>query len=73
MKARPLGLPWHDGDALRRPEAPGSAPGPFELRAGEGAFVSTQSRNVLLQSLERDGVVTRPAEAAVGKRLRPSA
>jgi len=29
-----------------------------------GAFVSRQSMNVLLQSLERDGV-TRPAEAAV--------
>jgi DNA-binding MarR family transcriptional regulator len=32
-----------------------------------GAFVTRQSMNVLLQSLERDGFVTRPAEARVGK------
>jgi len=37
-----------------------------------GAFVSRQSMNVLLQSLERDGVVTRPAEAPVGKTFRRS-
>ncbi|SCF74784.1 hypothetical protein GA0115280_110045 [Streptomyces sp. Cmuel-A718b] len=34
-----------------------------------GAFVTRQSMNVLLQALERDGYVTRPAEAAVGKVL----
>jgi len=34
-----------------------------------GAFVTRQSMNVLLQALERDGYVTRPAEAPVGKAL----
>src|SRR6476619_8407958 len=34
-----------------------------------GAFVTRQSMNVLLQALEREGSVTRPAEAPVGKAL----
>jgi DNA-binding MarR family transcriptional regulator len=34
-----------------------------------GAFVTRQSMNVLLQTLEREGHVTRPAEAPVGKVL----
>jgi DNA-binding MarR family transcriptional regulator len=34
-----------------------------------GAFVTRQSMNVLLQTLEREGHVTRPAEAPVGKAL----
>ena len=34
-----------------------------------GAFVTRQSMNVLLQALEREGYVTRPAEAPVGKVL----
>jgi len=34
-----------------------------------GAFVSRQSMNVLLRSLERDGVVTRSAETPLGKTL----
>jgi DNA-binding MarR family transcriptional regulator len=34
-----------------------------------GAFVTRQSMNVLLRALERDGIVTRPAEAPVGKAL----
>ncbi len=34
-----------------------------------GAFVTRQSMSVLLQALERDGQVTRPAEAPVGKVL----
>ncbi|MGG7508851.1 MarR family winged helix-turn-helix transcriptional regulator [Plantibacter sp. YIM 135249] len=34
-----------------------------------GAFVTRQSMNVLLQALERDGSVIRPAEAPVGKVL----
>jgi DNA-binding MarR family transcriptional regulator len=34
-----------------------------------GAFVTRQSMNVLLQALERDGYVTRQAEAPVGKVL----
>jgi DNA-binding MarR family transcriptional regulator len=34
-----------------------------------GAFVTRQTMNVLLRALERDGYVTRPAEAPVGKVL----
>lgn len=34
-----------------------------------GAFVTRQSMNVLLQALEREGYVTRPTEAPVGKVL----
>jgi DNA-binding MarR family transcriptional regulator len=34
-----------------------------------GAFVSRQSMNVLLQALERDGFVSRPATAPVGRVL----
>src|SRR3954454_14747847 len=34
-----------------------------------GAFVTRQTMNVLLQALERDGYVTRPAAAPVGKVL----
>jgi DNA-binding MarR family transcriptional regulator len=34
-----------------------------------GAFVTRQSMNVLLQTLERDGYVTRPAAAPFGKIL----
>lgn len=44
-------------------------PGLSNSELARGAFVSRQSMNVLLQSLERDGVVTRPAEAPVGKTL----
>lgn len=34
-----------------------------------GAFVTRQSMNVLLQTLQRDGHVTRPAHAPIGKAL----
>jgi DNA-binding MarR family transcriptional regulator len=34
-----------------------------------GAFVTRQSMNVLVRALERDGYVSRPAEAAVGRVL----
>ncbi|GAA2035755.1 MarR family transcriptional regulator [Agromyces tropicus] len=34
-----------------------------------GAFVTRQSMNVLLQGLERDGLVTRPAEPVAGRAL----
>lgn len=39
-----------------------------ELARG-GAFVTRQSMNVLLQTLEREGFVSRPEEAPVGKAL----
>ncbi|WP_439591729.1 MarR family winged helix-turn-helix transcriptional regulator [Microbacterium sp.] len=44
-------------------------PGLSNSDLARGAFVTRQSMNVLLQTLERDGQVVRPAEAAVGKAL----
>ncbi|KAA0098781.1 MarR family transcriptional regulator [Mycolicibacterium sp. P1-18] len=44
-------------------------PGLSNSELARGAFVTRQSMNVLLQSLEREGLVTRPAEAPVGKVL----
>jgi DNA-binding MarR family transcriptional regulator len=44
-------------------------PGLSNSELARGAFVTRQSMNVLLQSLEKDGLVTRPAEATVGKVL----
>lgn len=44
-------------------------PGLSNSELARGAFVTRQSMNVLLQGLERDGYVTRPAEAPVGKAL----
>lgn len=44
-------------------------PGLSNSDLARGAFVTRQSMNVLLQALEREGYVTRPAEAPVGKIL----
>ena len=44
-------------------------PGLSNSELARGAFVTRQTMNVLLQALERDGYVTRPAEAPVGKVL----
>jgi len=44
-------------------------PGLSNSELARGAFVSRQSMNVLLQALERDGYVMRPAQAPVGKAL----
>ncbi|WP_406637893.1 MarR family winged helix-turn-helix transcriptional regulator [Amycolatopsis sp. WGS_07] len=44
-------------------------PGLSNSELARGAFVTRQTMNVLLQALERDGYVTRPAEAPVGKAL----
>ncbi|GAC69599.1 MarR family winged helix-turn-helix transcriptional regulator [Gordonia soli] len=44
-------------------------PGLSNSELARGAFVTRQSMNVLLRSLERDGYVSRPAEAPVGKVL----
>ena len=44
-------------------------PGLSNSELARGAFVTRQSMNVLLQTLEREGYVTRPAEASVGKIL----
>jgi len=44
-------------------------PGLSNSELARGAFVTRQSMNVLLQSLEREGYVTRPAQAPAGKVL----
>lgn len=63
---RPLGMTVTHYACL---ELLAQRPGLSNSELARGAFVSRQSMNVLLQSLERDGVVTRPAEAPVGKTL----
>jgi DNA-binding MarR family transcriptional regulator len=44
-------------------------PGLSNSELARGAFVSRQSMNTLLQALEREGTVIRPADAAVGRIL----
>lgn len=44
-------------------------PGLSNSELARGVFVTRQSMNVLLQTLESEGYVIRPAEAAVGKIL----
>ncbi|MFJ7043887.1 MarR family winged helix-turn-helix transcriptional regulator [Streptomyces sp. NPDC101112] len=44
-------------------------PGLSNSELARGAFVTRQTMNVLLKSLERDGYVTRATEAPVGKAL----
>ncbi|MFJ9921129.1 MarR family winged helix-turn-helix transcriptional regulator [Streptomyces rubiginosohelvolus] len=63
---RPLGMTVTHYSCL---ELLAQRPGMSNSELARGAFVTRQSMNVLLQSLERDGYVTRPAEAAVGKVL----
>jgi DNA-binding MarR family transcriptional regulator len=63
---RPLGMTVTHYSCL---ELLAQRPGLSNSELARGAFVTRQSMNVLLQALERDGYVTRPAEAAVGKVL----
>jgi DNA-binding MarR family transcriptional regulator len=63
---RPLGMNITHYSCL---ELLAQRPGLSNSDLARGAFVTRQSMNVLLQSLERDGYVTRPAEAPVGKVL----
>ncbi|MEU6500338.1 DNA-binding transcriptional regulator, MarR family [Streptomyces sp. LaPpAH-199] len=63
---RPLGMTVTHYSCL---ELLAQRPGMSNSELARGAFVTRQSMNVLLQALERDGHVTRPAEAAVGKVL----
>jgi DNA-binding MarR family transcriptional regulator len=44
-------------------------PGLSNSELARGAFVTRQSMSVLLQTLERDGFVSRPEQAPVGKVL----
>jgi DNA-binding MarR family transcriptional regulator len=70
---RPLGMTVTHYSCL---ELLAQRPGLSNSELARGAFVTRQSMNVLLQTLERDGYVTRPAEAPVGRvlpaRLTPS-
>ncbi|RLP75693.1 MarR family transcriptional regulator [Mycetocola tolaasinivorans] len=63
---RPLGMTITHYSCL---ELLAQRPGLSNSELARGTFVTRQSMNVLLQSLERDGFVTRPAEAPVGKVL----
>jgi DNA-binding MarR family transcriptional regulator len=61
---RPLGMTITHYSCL---ELLAQRPGSSNSDLARGAFVTRQSMNVLLQTLERDGIVTRPAEEAVGR------
>lgn len=63
---RPLGMTITQYSCL---ELLAQRPGLSNSELARGAFVTRQSMNVLLQAMERDGYVTRPAEAPVGKVL----
>ena len=63
---RPLGMTVTHYSCL---ELLAQRPGLSSSELARGAFVTRQSMNVLLQALERDGYVTRPEEAPVGKVL----
>jgi DNA-binding MarR family transcriptional regulator len=63
---RPLGMTMTHYSCL---ELLAQRPGLSNSELARGAFVTRQSMNVLLQTLEREGDVTRPAEARVGKVL----
>jgi DNA-binding MarR family transcriptional regulator len=63
---RPLGMTITHYSCL---ELLAQRPGMSNSDLARGAFVTRQSMNVLLQALERDGSVTRAAEASVGKVL----
>lgn len=63
---RPLGMTVTHYSCL---ELLSQRPGLSNSELARGTFVTRQSMNVLLQALERDGYVTRPEEAAVGRVL----
>ncbi|OXM60897.1 MarR family winged helix-turn-helix transcriptional regulator [Amycolatopsis vastitatis] len=63
---RPLGMNITHYSCL---ELLAQRPGLSNSELARGAFVTRQTMNVLLQALERDGSVTRPTEAPVGKAL----
>ncbi|WP_333738430.1 MarR family winged helix-turn-helix transcriptional regulator [Streptomyces sp. IBSBF 2806] len=63
---RPLGMNVTHYSCL---ELLAQRPGLSNSELARGAFVTRQSMNVLLQNLEREGYVTRPAQAPVGKAL----
>ncbi|GGF20587.1 MarR family winged helix-turn-helix transcriptional regulator [Williamsia phyllosphaerae] len=63
---RPLGLTVTQYSCL---ELLSQRPGLSNSELARGTFITRQSMNVLVQALERDGYVTRPTQAPVGKVL----
>jgi len=63
---RPLGMTVTHYACLELLE---QRPGLSNSELARGTFVTRQSMNVLLHALERDGYVTRPAEAPAGRAL----
>jgi DNA-binding MarR family transcriptional regulator len=63
---RPLGMTITHYSCL---ELLAQRPGLSNSDLARGTFVTRQSMNVLLQSLEREGFVTRPTDAPVGRAL----
>lgn len=63
---RPLGMNITHYSCL---ELLAQRPGLSNAELARGAFVSRQSMNVLLQSLERDGLVSRAEQAPSGRAL----
>jgi DNA-binding MarR family transcriptional regulator len=63
---RPLGMTITHYACL---ELLAQRPGLSNSELARGAFVTRQSMNVLLQALERQGLVVRPAQAPVGRGL----
>ena len=63
---RPLGMSVTHYSCL---ELLAQRPGLSNSELARGAFVTRQTMNVLLQTLEREGYVTWPAQAPVGKVL----
>jgi len=63
---RPLGMNITHYSCL---ELLAQRPGLSNSDLARGAFVTRQSMNVLLQALERDGIVTRPETPPVGRSL----
>lgn len=63
---RPLGMSITQYSCL---ELLAQRPGLSNSELARGAFVTRQSMNVLLQAMEREGLVTRPEQPPVGKAL----
>jgi DNA-binding MarR family transcriptional regulator len=63
---RPLGMTITHYSCL---ELLAQRPGLSNSELARGAFVTRQSMNVLLQALQRDGLVTRPQQAVAGRTL----
>jgi len=63
---RPLGMTVPQYACL---ELLAQRPGLSNSDLARGAFVSRQSMNVLLQALERDGLVSRPEQPVTGRAL----